>query len=171
MHDRAYWRAAAFHSLTGTSLIKDETHGSAFILGLEGVLANTWSLLHIFIDCRHCQWYGYLVWLMAATTIPYLRCSPLYVGVKNFGNFLPPRYPKYTSRPHILKFSVQGLIAMHRQINWLWFLRHILAQPQLWSNFGRVGPWNIRPQRSYCPEVLRRMKGTVLLLRHEWRGD
>lgn len=78
---------------------------------------------------------------------------PLCWG-KELWEFLASQKPKIqiqikaTNILHVQEFSFQGLIAMHKQINWLWFLRHILAQPQIWSNFGLVGLWNIRPQFS-----------------------
>ena len=71
----------------------------------------------LLVCCRPCS---HMVWLMAATTIPYRSCFTLSFGVKNSRNFLHHRYPKCKSRLHTkIQFSEPHYNAQADKLAWI----------------------------------------------------
>ena len=78
-------------------------HSHLNIGGCDGQQLAPSHFYRLLVCCRPC---GHMVWLMAATTIPYWSCFTLSFGVKNSRNFLHHRYPKCKSRLHTkIQFS------------------------------------------------------------------
>ena len=80
-------------------------HHSTVILNVGECDGQQFVPSHFYRLLVCCWRYGHTVWLMAATTIPYLSCFTLSFGV-NPRNFLHHRYPKCKPRSHTkIQFS------------------------------------------------------------------